>query len=69
VKTEVAAITSCAKILAASLRVEINGGTTIIEVESRTSKAVLLIATRTEVWREFCRRQLELPPPLPREMP
>jgi hypothetical protein len=63
-KTVSGSLADATDVLEASLNVKVAGASTTIVLRSIAQKnARYQITFSTEVWREFCRRQLATPPP------
>ena len=48
----------------ATLHVETRGAVTTLRVIARGESSTFCVRMSTAVWREFCRRQIAVPPPL-----
>jgi hypothetical protein len=53
------------QLIEATLHVETRGATTTLRVLARGENSMFFVRMPTTVWREFCKRQISVPPPLP----
>jgi hypothetical protein len=60
-------LSECPKLRAieSALSVEVKDGVACLRVIAHGERSIFFVRMPTAIWREFCKRQLAVPPPLP----